>query len=50
MWLDSEFKDYEVLKDILCAYPSEAMEMYRVSNVVNFPKTDSENNILPAEE
>ena len=50
MWLDPELKDYEVLKRILCAFPSEEMEMYRVSNVVNSPKIDSENNILPLEE
>jgi putative SOS response-associated peptidase YedK len=46
MWLDPEFEDYEVLKAILCAYPSEEMEMYRVSDGVNSPKIDSENNIL----
>ena len=50
MWLDPEFKDYEVLKGMLCPYPSEEMEMYRVSNIVNSPKFDSGSNILPVEE
>ena len=50
IWLDPEFKDYEALKGILCAYPAEAMEMYRVSNMVNSPKFDSDENILPTEE
>jgi len=50
MWLDPEYKDYVALKGILCAYPSEEMEMFRVSNAVNSPKFDSENNILPVDE
>jgi len=50
MWLDPEFKDYEALKDILRPYPSEEMEMFKVSNAINSLKFDSEKNILPAEE
>lgn len=49
-WLDPASKDYKALKDILCPYPSEEMEMYRVSDNVNSPKFDSDKNILPMEE
>lgn len=50
MWLDPTCHDYEVLKDILRPYPSEELEMYRVSNAVNSPNFDSEGNIFPVEE
>ncbi len=50
IWLDPGCQDYEALKAILCPYPSEEMDMYRVSTVVNSPKFDSDENILPSEE
>jgi len=50
LWLDPGCKDYEALKGILKACPSEELEMHMVSNAVNSPKNDSEANILPPEE
>jgi putative SOS response-associated peptidase YedK len=47
MWLDPAFQDYKQLKEILRPYPSEEMEMYKVSNTVNSPAIDSASNILP---
>ncbi len=49
IWLDPACQDYKALKEILRPYPSEEMEMYKVSNTVNSPKFDSESNILPME-
>jgi len=50
MWLDPVSEDYKVLKSILCPYPPDEMEMFRVSDVVNSPKFDSDRNILPMED
>jgi len=49
MWLDPGFKDYEALKTVLCPYPSEELEMIKVSNAVNSVKNDLPGNILPAD-
>lgn len=40
VWLDPELKDPEKLKPLLKPYPSDEMEMYRVSTIVNSPKND----------
>jgi putative SOS response-associated peptidase YedK len=50
MWLDPAFRDFESLKGILRPYPSEKLEMYKVSSRVNSPKFDSAANISPIEE
>jgi putative SOS response-associated peptidase YedK len=50
IWLDPGCHNEEVLKDLLVPYPSEGMEMYRVSRRVNSPGFDSAENITPSEE
>lgn len=40
-WLDPEFKDTEKLSSLLQPYPSELMEAYKVSTIVNSPKNDT---------
>ena len=47
IWLDPGFQDEKALKDLLAPYPSEEMEMYRVSGRVNSPGVDSADNITP---
>ena len=46
-WLDPEFKDTERLKSLLQPYPSDMMEAYEVSSIVNSPKNDSPKCIEP---
>jgi putative SOS response-associated peptidase YedK len=50
IWLDPGFQDEEALKGLLLPYPSEEMEMYRVSGRVNSPGVDSADNIAPSDE
>ena len=46
-WLDPEFKDADKLKSLLQPYPSNMMEAYEVSSIVNSPKNDTPNCIEP---
>ncbi|MGH7909536.1 MAG: SOS response-associated peptidase [Thermodesulfobacteriota bacterium] len=46
-WLDPEFKDTDKLKSLLKPYPSNIMEAYEVSSIVNSPKNDSPKCIEP---
>lgn len=46
-WLDPELKDPEKLKPLLVPYPSDEMEMYEVSTVVNSPKNEVPECIKP---
>lgn len=47
-WLDSGTEDPAQLLPLLVPYPSERMKAYRVSPLVNSPKTDSPACIVPA--
>jgi putative SOS response-associated peptidase YedK len=40
-WLDTEFRDSKTLKKMLTSYPSEKMQTYEVSSLVNIPTNDS---------
>ena len=46
-WLDPEFKDTDKLKSLLQPYPSDMMEAYEVSSIVNSPKNDRQDCINP---
>ncbi len=46
-WLDPEIKDPVKLLPLLKPYPSEEMELYEVSTVVNSPKNDVPECISP---
>lgn len=46
-WLDTKFKDTDKLKSLLKPYPSNIMEAYEVSSIVNSPKNDSPKCIEP---
>lgn len=46
-WLDPEFKDTDKLKTLLQPYPSDKMEAYEVSSIVNSPKNDTPSCIEP---
>src|SRR3990170_4558902 len=47
LWLDPEFKDTNKLAALLKPFPSDMMEAYRVSTIVNSPKNDSPDCIRP---
>jgi putative SOS response-associated peptidase YedK len=47
LWLDPELKDPLKLLPLLKPYPSDEMEMYEVSTVVNSPKNDVQECIKP---
>jgi putative SOS response-associated peptidase YedK len=47
LWLDSRNDDHNELLSILKPYPSEEMECYAVSDLVNNPRNDSEDCIKP---
>ncbi len=40
LWLDSDIEDRQVLQELLKPYPSEAMECYPVSPLVNSPRNN----------
>jgi len=40
-WLDTHITDPEQLKPLFKPYPSEQMEMYPVSDIVNSPGNDT---------
>ncbi|NMB43555.1 MAG: SOS response-associated peptidase [Clostridiales bacterium] len=42
LWLDPKFQDKHLLKELLKPYPSELMEKYQVSDIVNSPKNNDE--------
>lgn len=46
-WLDPELRDPDRLLPLLKPYPSEEMEMYEVSTIVNSPKNDIADCIKP---
>jgi putative SOS response-associated peptidase YedK len=47
MWLDPQVSDPEQLKPLFRSFPSELMEMYQVSDLVNSPKNDNPSCIAP---
>ncbi|HLE25330.1 MAG TPA: SOS response-associated peptidase [Thermodesulfobacteriota bacterium] len=47
LWLDPEFKDANKLTALLKPFPSDKMEAYRVSTIVNSPKNDTPKCIEP---
>ena len=47
LWLDPEFKDTNNLSALLKPFPSDMMEAYEVSTIVNSPKNDSPKCIEP---
>lgn len=49
LWLSPEVNDKEVLIPLLKAYPSEEMEYYDVSSMVNSARNNSSECIKPAE-
>lgn len=46
-WLDLEIKNLAKLKPLLVPNPSEELEMYEVSTVVNSPKNEIAEYIKP---
>lgn len=46
-WLDREFNDTEVLKSLLIPYKADLMDVYPVSDIVNSPKNESEQCLIP---
>jgi putative SOS response-associated peptidase YedK len=49
MWLDPELMDFDKLTPLLRPYPTDLMEAYEVSTIVNSPKTDVPECIKPLE-
>ncbi len=47
IWLDPDLKDVKKLIPLLTPYPSDMMEGYEVSTLVNSPKNDSPECIKP---
>lgn len=47
LWLDSNIKDVQLLKNLLVPYPAELMRAYQVSSRVNSPKNDDPQCIEP---
>ena len=41
LWIEPEFKDYDVLKSLLRSYDQDLMKVHRVSKFVNTPKNNS---------
>ncbi len=48
-WLDPELTDFDKLLPLLKPYPSDRMEAYEVSTIVNSPKNDVPECIKPRE-
>ena len=46
-WLDRSIDDKRLLQQLLIPYPDEHMECYEVSSMINSPKMDGEQLILP---
>jgi putative SOS response-associated peptidase YedK len=49
MWLDPELTDFDKLVPLLGPYPTDLMEAYEVSTIVNSPKNDVPECIKPIE-
>jgi putative SOS response-associated peptidase YedK len=49
LWLDPTIQDPEQLRPLLRPYPAKAMAAYAVSTLVNSPRNDNPDCILPAE-
>ena len=47
VWLDPDVQDASLLASLLAPYPTDRMSAYRVSPLVNSPKNDSPECILP---
>ena len=47
LWLDPHITDPDQFKSLYKPYPSEEMEMFPVSAVVNSPKNDTPECIIP---
>jgi putative SOS response-associated peptidase YedK len=47
LWLDPKTADKEKLLALLTPYPSEEMEFYRISPIMNKPEYDSPEAITP---
>ena len=47
LWLDHDMQDPAALGDILAPYPSEAMEAYEASPLVNSPANDGPELVVP---
>lgn len=47
LWLDSNIRDVQLLKNLLVPYPAELMRAYQVSSRVNSPKNDDPECIEP---
>ncbi|MCI0455232.1 MAG: SOS response-associated peptidase [Candidatus Dadabacteria bacterium] len=47
IWLDNDFRDVEKLFPLLAPYPSQMMEAYEVSTLVNSPKNDTPECVKP---
>jgi len=45
MWLDPNIHDKALLQNILKSYPSEELEAYEVTSLVNSPKNNAPENI-----
>ncbi|KUO51474.1 MAG: hypothetical protein APF76_14010 [Desulfitibacter sp. BRH_c19] len=47
VWLDTNISDIKELKPLLVPYPSDSMQLYEVSTMVNSPKNDTPECIIP---
>ncbi len=47
IWLNPTFNDTDTLTEFLVPFPSDMMEVYKVSTIVNSPKNDSPECIEP---
>jgi putative SOS response-associated peptidase YedK len=50
LWLDRDITDPEKLKSLYQPYPADLLDFYRVSSLVNNPRNDSPDCILPLHE
>lgn len=50
IWLDPGITDHEVVTSMLKPYPSEELAIYKVSTLINSPRNDSPECIIPIEE
>jgi len=50
IWLDQDMKDVNRLLPLLVPYPSDHIQAYKVSTLVNSPKNDSPECIEPKDD
>jgi hypothetical protein len=50
LWLDPDVQDASLLEPLLRPYPSDEMEVYRVSRLVNDPRHEDPKCVEPQEE